>query len=32
MLAALRRNVPSEYVSINDIGPDPERVVAVIVP
>jgi DNA-binding CsgD family transcriptional regulator len=32
MLAALQRNVPSEYVSINDIGPDPERVVAVIVP
>lgn len=32
MLAALRRNVPSEYVSINDIGPAPEDVVAVISP
>lgn len=32
MLAALRRNVPSEYVSINDIGPTPEDVVAVISP
>jgi DNA-binding CsgD family transcriptional regulator len=32
MLAALQRNVPSEYVSINDIGPDPDRVVSVIVP
>jgi DNA-binding CsgD family transcriptional regulator len=32
MLAALQRNVPSEYVSINDIGPSPEEVIAVITP
>jgi DNA-binding CsgD family transcriptional regulator len=32
MLAALGRNLPSEYVSINDIGPAPEEVVAVIAP
>jgi DNA-binding CsgD family transcriptional regulator len=32
MLAALQRNLPSDYVSINDIGPTPEEVVAVISP
>jgi DNA-binding CsgD family transcriptional regulator len=32
MLAGIARNVPADYVSLNDIGPDPERVVSVVVP
>jgi DNA-binding CsgD family transcriptional regulator len=32
LLAAFERNVPSDYVSINDVGPDPERVIAVMRP
>lgn len=32
MLAAIQRNVPSDYVSLNDIGPDTERVISVVVP
>jgi DNA-binding NarL/FixJ family response regulator len=32
MLTVLQRVVPSDYVSINDVGPDPEGTVAVIVP
>jgi DNA-binding CsgD family transcriptional regulator len=32
MLTAIQRNVPSDYVSLNDIGPDRDRVIAVMVP
>jgi DNA-binding NarL/FixJ family response regulator len=32
MLVAIGRNVPSDYVSLNDIGPDTERVISVVVP
>jgi DNA-binding CsgD family transcriptional regulator len=32
LLAAFDRNLPSDFASINDIGPDPERVIAVIRP
>ena len=32
MLVAIQRNVPSDYVSINDIGSDTERVIAVVTP
>lgn len=32
MLVAIRRNVPSDYVSLNDIGPDTERVISVMLP
>lgn len=32
LLAALDRNLPSDFVSINDVGPDPARVIAVISP
>lgn len=32
MLLAIQRNLPSDYVSINDIGPDTERVIAVVTP
>jgi DNA-binding CsgD family transcriptional regulator len=32
LLAAFDRNLPSDFVSINDVGPDPERVIAVIRP
>jgi DNA-binding CsgD family transcriptional regulator len=32
MLAAIQRNVPSDYVSLNDIGPDTERVISVMIP
>ncbi len=32
LLAAFDRNLPSDYVSINDVGPDPERVISVIRP
>jgi hypothetical protein len=32
MLVAIQRNVPSDYVSLNDIGPDTERVIAVMIP
>jgi DNA-binding CsgD family transcriptional regulator len=32
MLAAIGRNIPSDYVSLNDIGPDRDRVIAVMVP
>jgi DNA-binding CsgD family transcriptional regulator len=32
MLTAIQRNVPSDYVSLNDIGPDPERVISVMRP
>jgi DNA-binding CsgD family transcriptional regulator len=32
MLAALHRNIPSDYVSLNDIGPDTERVISVMTP
>jgi DNA-binding CsgD family transcriptional regulator len=31
-LAAFERNVPADFVSINDIGPDTERVIAVVIP
>jgi DNA-binding CsgD family transcriptional regulator len=32
MLVAIGRHVPSDYVSLNDIGPDTERVISVAVP
>jgi DNA-binding CsgD family transcriptional regulator len=32
MLVAIQRSVPSDYVSLNDIGPDTERVIAVMIP
>jgi DNA-binding CsgD family transcriptional regulator len=32
MLAAIQRNVPSDYVSLNDIGPDRDRVISVMIP
>ncbi len=32
LLVAIRRNVPSDYVSLNDIGPDTDRVIAVVTP
>ena len=32
LLAAIQRNVPSDYVSLNDIGPDPDRVISVVTP
>jgi DNA-binding CsgD family transcriptional regulator len=32
MLDALHRNVPSDYVSLNDVGPDTERVLSVMTP
>jgi DNA-binding CsgD family transcriptional regulator len=32
LLAAIGRNVPSDYVSLNDIGPDTDRVLAVVTP
>jgi DNA-binding CsgD family transcriptional regulator len=32
LLATLQRNFPSDFASINDIGPDRERVIAVISP
>ncbi len=32
MLAALRQALPSDYVSLNDVGPTPETVVAIIEP
>jgi DNA-binding CsgD family transcriptional regulator len=32
LLAGFERNLPSDYVSINDVGPDPERVISVIRP
>jgi DNA-binding CsgD family transcriptional regulator len=32
MLVAIQRNVPSDYVSLNDIGPDTERVISVVIP
>ena len=32
ILAAIGRNVPSDYVSLNDIGPDTDRVISVVKP
>jgi DNA-binding CsgD family transcriptional regulator len=32
MLDAIQRNVPSDYVSLNDIGPDRDRVISVMTP
>jgi hypothetical protein len=32
LLLAFERNLPSDFVSINDVGPDPERVISVIKP
>ncbi|HEX4306805.1 MAG TPA: LuxR C-terminal-related transcriptional regulator [Solirubrobacterales bacterium] len=32
LLATLQRNFPSDFVSINDVGPDRDRVIAVISP
>jgi DNA-binding CsgD family transcriptional regulator len=32
LLAAIRRNVPSDFVSLNDVGPDTDRVVSVMIP
>jgi DNA-binding CsgD family transcriptional regulator len=32
LLAAIQRNVPSDFVSLNDIGPDTDRVIAVVMP
>jgi DNA-binding CsgD family transcriptional regulator len=32
MLVAVQRNIPSLYVSLNDIGPDPDRVISVVRP
>lgn len=32
MLVAIGRNIPSDYVSLNDIGPDAKRVIAVMNP
>jgi DNA-binding CsgD family transcriptional regulator len=32
MLDAVQRNVPSDYVSLNDIGPDRDRVISVMIP
>lgn len=32
LLVAIQRNVPSDYVSLNDIGPDTDRVLAVVTP
>jgi DNA-binding CsgD family transcriptional regulator len=32
LLAAIQRNVPSDYVSLNDIGPDTDRVISVVKP
>jgi DNA-binding CsgD family transcriptional regulator len=32
LLVAFERNLPSDYVSINDVGPDTERVISVIQP
>jgi DNA-binding CsgD family transcriptional regulator len=32
MLAAIQRNVPSIYVSLNDVGPDADRVISVVRP
>jgi DNA-binding CsgD family transcriptional regulator len=32
LLVAIGRNVPSDYVSLNDIGPDTDRVISVMTP
>jgi DNA-binding CsgD family transcriptional regulator len=32
LLAAIQRNVPSDFVSLNDIGPDTDRVISVVTP
>jgi DNA-binding CsgD family transcriptional regulator len=32
LLTAIRRNVPADYISLNDIGPDTDRVIAVVTP
>lgn len=32
LLVAIQRNVPSDYVSLNDIGPDTDRVISVVSP
>ncbi len=32
MLVALDRSLPSEFISINDIGPDPDGIIAVVRP
>lgn len=32
LLLAFERNLPSDFVSINDVGPDPDRVISVIRP
>jgi DNA-binding CsgD family transcriptional regulator len=32
LLVAIRRNIPSSYVSLNDIGPDTDRVISVVTP
>lgn len=32
LLAAIQRNVPSDFVSLNDIGPDTDRVISVVRP
>ncbi|HEY2717494.1 MAG TPA: helix-turn-helix transcriptional regulator [Solirubrobacterales bacterium] len=32
LLVALQRLLPSDFVSINDVGPDPERVISLIEP
>jgi DNA-binding CsgD family transcriptional regulator len=32
LLVAIQRNVPSDYVSLNDIGPDTDRVISVVTP
>src|ERR1700710_371891 len=32
LLVAIQRNVPSDYISLNDIGPDTDRVIAVVKP
>jgi DNA-binding CsgD family transcriptional regulator len=32
LLVAIQRNVPTDYVSLNDIGPDTDRVIAVVTP
>jgi DNA-binding CsgD family transcriptional regulator len=32
LLQALQRAVPSDWVSINDVGPDPEGTIAVVIP
>jgi DNA-binding CsgD family transcriptional regulator len=32
LLVAIGRNVPADYVSLNDIGPDTDRVISVVTP